>query len=101
MRFTLAADLARHPLPADSERLERKIERFHKAADRTNDTAVRRFARDVFDDSTTATLLEAAMGSSPFLARCIVQDIRFVAALFKGGPDQAFDTTLAELAAFN
>jgi glutamate-ammonia-ligase adenylyltransferase len=98
MRFTLAADLARHPLPADSERLERGIERFHKAADQTDDTAVRRFARDVFDDSTTATVLEAAMGSSPFLTRCIVQDIRFVAALFKGGPDQAFDTTLAELA---
>jgi len=98
MRFTLAADLVRHPRPADPERLARGIERLHEAADRTDDTAVRRFARDVFDDSTTGTVLEAALGSSPFLAQCIVQDIGFVAALFKGGPEQAFDTTLADLA---
>ena len=98
MRFTLAADLERHPRPADSERLARGIERLQEAADRTGDAALRRFARDVFDDSATATVLEAALGSSPFLAQCIVQDIGFVAALFKGGPDQAFDTALAELA---
>jgi len=98
MRFTLAADLARLPQPADPERLARGIERFHEAADQTDDTAVRRFARDVFNDSATATVLEAALGSSPFLAQCIVADIGFVASLFKGGPDKAFDTTLADLA---
>ncbi|MCZ6593162.1 MAG: bifunctional [glutamine synthetase] adenylyltransferase/[glutamine synthetase]-adenylyl-L-tyrosine phosphorylase [Alphaproteobacteria bacterium] len=97
MRFTLAADLAKHPRPADTERLARGIERFHEAADRMDDSAVRRFARDVFDDSATRTVLEAVFGSSPFLTQCIVLDIGFVAALFEGGPDQAFDTTLAEL----
>ena len=60
---------------------------------------MRRFARDVFADSATGTVLEAALGSSPFLAQCIVRDIGFVAELFEGGPDQAFDTTLAELSA--
>ena len=99
MRFTLAADLDRHPRPADPERLARGIERFHEAADRVDDTVVRRFARDAFDDPATRTVLEAAFGSSPFLTQCIASDIGFVAALFESGPDQSFDTTLAELSA--
>ena len=99
MHFTLAADLARHPRPADPERLARGIERFHEAADRLDDTAVRRFARAAFDDPGTRTVLEAAFGSSPFLTQCIVSDIGFVASLFESGPDKAFDATLAELSA--
>jgi glutamate-ammonia-ligase adenylyltransferase len=99
MPFTFAADPARHPRPADLERLARGIERFQEAADRADDTATRRFARDVLDDSATATVLKAAFGSSPFLTQCIVRDIGFVAALFESGPDKAFETTLAELAA--
>ena len=99
MRFTLAADPERHPRPADPERLARGIERFHEAAERTDDAAVRRFARNAFDDNATGTVLEAAFGNSPFLAQCILHDIGFVAALFEAGPDQAFDTTLAELSA--
>ncbi len=97
MRFTLAADLERRPKPADPERLARGIERFRDAADRTDDTAVARFARDALNDGATNTVLEAAFGSSPFLTQCILSDIGFVAALFEAGPDQAFDTTLAEL----
>ncbi len=97
MRFTYAADLAKHPRPADPERLALGIERFHEAADRTDDSATHRFARDVLDDSATATVLKAAFGSSPFLTQCIVRDIGFVATLFQTGPDQAFDATLAEL----
>ncbi len=99
MRFTLTADLARPPRPADPERLERAIERFQQAAERTDDTALHRFARDVLDDSATATVLKAAFGSSPFLTQCVVRDIGFVAALFEGGPDQAFEKTLTELSA--
>ena len=98
MRFTLAAD-QKTPRPADPERLARGIERFHEAADRLDDTAISRFVRDAFVDPATSTVLSAALGSSPFLAQSILRDIGFVAALFENGPDQAFDATLAELAA--
>ncbi|MFT5182084.1 MAG: glutamate-ammonia-ligase adenylyltransferase [Alphaproteobacteria bacterium] len=99
MHFTLASDLERHPRPADPERLARGIERFHEAADRIDDTAVRRFAQNAFNDRAIGTVLEAAFGSSPFLAQTIVRDIGFLASLFETGPDQAFDTTLTELSA--
>ncbi len=97
MRFTLAADLARHPLPADPERLALGIERFREAADRTDDAAIHRFTRDVFANEATSKVLEAVFGSSPFLTQCIIQDVGFVTALFEAGPDQAFDMTMAEL----
>lgn len=99
MRFTLSPDLEKHPRPADPERLARGIERFREAADRSDDTAIVRFARDALDDPATRTVIEAALGNSPFLSQCIVRDIGFVATLFQAGPDQAFEATLAELAA--
>ena len=98
MHFTLATDLARTPRPADSERLARGIERFREAADRSDVPTIRRFANDVLDDSATGAILKAVFGSSPFLTQCILRDIGFVAVLFESGPDQAFDTTLTEMA---
>lgn len=98
MRLTLAANLARPPLPADPERVARGVERFHEAAARHDNAVVQQFANDVFSDPATNALLEAAFGGSPFLGQCILRDVEFVAALFESGPDQTFDRALADLA---
>ncbi len=48
-------------------------------------------------DPAGRALLDAIVGNSPFLARCIERETGFACALFRDGPDAAFENLIGEM----
>ena len=101
MSFAFSPDPDQLPRPADPERMERGLERFHDAADASDDPAVSAVVKELAEDQTMQALLAGVFGNSSFLGQCLVRDIAFVPAIFNGGFDHAFESVMHDLAIFD
>ena len=86
------------PGPADPERTRRGLDDWLSAAAEVEDPAVGVEARALMHDPAARRMLDAMVGHSPFLTRCLVSLPDLPHRLARQGPDQVLDATLGGLA---
>ena len=98
----LAPDWTRHDVrfnSGDARTREVCWERWREAADRCPDEAARTFAAAARGPDGAGPLLDCVFSFSPYLSRCLIDDLAFARRLFADGPDAAASALIAEVAA--
>ncbi len=97
MHLPAVIDTRRLPRAADAERAALGRTRWQDAAAACGDPALKRFAHDLMTDETGLRLLDAIFGNSPFLTRCLIQDMGMLRAILTDGFERYFYETLDEV----
>ncbi|MGH6959701.1 MAG: bifunctional [glutamine synthetase] adenylyltransferase/[glutamine synthetase]-adenylyl-L-tyrosine phosphorylase, partial [Dongiaceae bacterium] len=87
---TLTINASSLPRPGDPERARLGIERWREQARQCEDADLAAFALALADDAAGSALLEAVFGNSPFLARCLLQDMASIRQFLTHGADAVF-----------
>ncbi len=82
------------PAPYSPERVKHGLDEWHGRASASGHPDLDGFARHVSADSTGRDFLAAILGNSPFLSRCLLQNIPFTRDLFEMGPTRLGDRVL-------
>ena len=92
--FAFLSEIESLPDPGDPARAANGMARWQTAGAQADDDA---FAAALAADPRGAALLSAIFGNSPFLTRCVLQEIGFFRRLVAQGPDACVEALLAEL----
>jgi glutamate-ammonia-ligase adenylyltransferase len=91
---SIPIDLGLLPNPANPERAKAGLIRLRESL--AQDEAGASFLAALESDSTGRALLDAVFGNSPYLGRCLAQEIDSLRAFLIDGPDAAFAALMAE-----
>ena len=94
MNFVLLDEISTLPQAYDDARAERDLENWRSAAAHVELGAA---AAALTDHGAGEGLLRAIFGNSPFLARCVLKDVRFMLRLAELGPGPCLDSVIADL----
>ncbi|MEE8444675.1 MAG: bifunctional [glutamine synthetase] adenylyltransferase/[glutamine synthetase]-adenylyl-L-tyrosine phosphorylase [Alphaproteobacteria bacterium] len=78
------------PRPADPKRAQTGLENWRETAEKTDDPRLARMMLGLTEDPNSRALLEAVLGNSPFLGRCLLLDAHLAVDFFDRGPDPVF-----------
>ena len=92
-------DNKRQPRPGDRTAATLGLERWNDAVSGLEDRDLGQAAGALMADKPAGRLLQAIFGSSPFLTRCLLQDIGTAVDTLKTGPREIFERTIAEMIA--
>ena len=81
------------PKPANPERAKAGLIRLRESQAQDGERAA--FLADLESDSAGRALLDTVFGNSPYLGRCLTQEMDSLRAFLTEGPDTAFDTLMA------
>ncbi|MCZ6861731.1 MAG: bifunctional [glutamine synthetase] adenylyltransferase/[glutamine synthetase]-adenylyl-L-tyrosine phosphorylase [Alphaproteobacteria bacterium] len=87
----------RQPRPGYRTAAVLGLERWNDAISVLEDRALAKTAGALMASKPVGLLLEAVFGSSPFLTRCLLQDIGSAVDPLKAGPQKIFARTIAEM----
>ena len=87
----------RQPRPGDRTAAALGLERWNDAISGLEDRDLAETAGSLMASKPVGLLLEAVFGSSPFLTRCLLQDIGIAVDTLKAGPQEIIARTIAEM----
>ncbi len=89
----------RQPRPGDRAAAALGLERWNEAIGGLEDRDLAEAAGALTANQPAGRLLQAIFGNSPFLTRCLLQDIGIAVDTLKVGPQEIFVATIAEMIA--
>ena len=95
-QYPAFADPDRSPRPYSPEAAAAGLERLDEALRAFDDDNLAHVASEILNDTPRRQLFAAVVGNSPFLARCLEQDIGTALAWCKDGPDAVMAALLSE-----
>lgn len=94
----LLSSKPRLPLAGDAERAAAGMADWTNKVNTLEDPPTQAFIEEFAAHPRGHALLSGMFGNSPFLTQALLKDVAFAAALFKGGPEDAFSTVLRDMA---
>jgi glutamate-ammonia-ligase adenylyltransferase len=91
---SIQIDPGRLPKPANPERAKAGLIRLRESQTQNGEWAA--FLGEVEADAAGRALLDTVFGNSPFLGRCLAQEVDSLQTFFADGPDAAFAALMAD-----
>ena len=96
LTVSLFNDASVLPVPADRARAEVGLAQWREAGERTDNSTLAKFARDLIDDPSGRALIELVFGNSPYLGKAMASDLAATRVILTEGPEAAVTAALAE-----
>jgi len=96
LTVSLFNDASVLPVPADRARAEVGLAQWREAGERTDNSTLAKFARDLIDDPSGRALIESVFGNSPYLGKAMASDLGATRMILTEGPEAAVTAALAE-----
>ena len=91
---SISIDPGRLPKPANPERAKAGLIRLRESQAQNGERAA--FLAEVEADAAGRALLDTVFGNSPYLGRCLAQEVDSLQTFFVDGPDAAFAALMAD-----